>query len=56
MFGFSFPGGMTGSCEQLSLAIAGTTVTQKHYDRALKIVQDTLNDAIGAPKVSCCLV
>ena len=42
---------MAGSCDQLSIAIAGATVTQKHYDKAVKIIQEAHNDAIGAPKV-----
>ena len=47
----SFPSGMAGSCEHLSLAIAGVIVTQRHYDKAVKVIQRAHNDAIGAPKV-----
>ena len=43
---------MAGSCEQLSLAIAGAVVTQSHYDKAVKVIQRAHNDAIGAPKVA----
>lgn len=33
------------------MAIAGATVTQRHYDTAVKLIQEAHNDAIGAPKV-----
>ena len=42
---------MSGSCDQLSMSIAGATVTQRHYDKAVKLIQEAHNDSIGAPKV-----
>ena len=49
--GHSYPSGMSGSCDQLSMSIAGATVTQRHYDKAVKLIQEAHNDSIGAPKV-----
>ena len=43
---------MSGSCDQLSMSIAGATVTQRHYDKAVKLIQEAHNDSIGAPKVT----
>ena len=42
---------MTTSLDELSLAIAGATITPKHFDASLKIIHSAHNDAIGAPKV-----
>ena len=45
---------MSGSCDQLSMSIVGATVTQRHYDKAVKLIQEAHNDSIGAPKVYIC--